>query len=136
MFSRMARRCTSLDAGAVRPAAEVLEGQRIEPAHRLLLQFDPERPDHLMAELTAGRVADRVLAGFEMAHGAHDVAEADAAALPRQPVAAAGAWGSSDNGLAHRLLQHRFLGAGRGGFTFGDLGLGERDGDALSGSVW
>ncbi len=99
-FCRMARRRTSLDPGAMRPAAEVLEGQRVEPAHRLFLQFDPERPDHLMAELTAGRVADRVLAGFEMAHGAHDVAEADAAPLPRQAIAAAGAADSPEDALA------------------------------------
>src|SRR5262249_16053889 len=77
------------DAGAVRAAAQLLEGQRVEPPHHLLLQLHPQRPHDLMAESTAGRVADRILGGFEPAHRTHDVTEADPPALARQTIAAA-----------------------------------------------
>src|SRR5207253_10601341 len=91
----------------MRPGAKVFEGQRVEPAHRLVLQFEPERADDLMTERAAGGIADRVFAGFEMAHRAHDVAEADAAALLRQAIAAARPADPDEDALAHQFLQHR-----------------------------
>src|SRR6266446_9139609 len=77
------------DAGAMRAAAQLLEGQRVEPPHHLFLQLHPERPHDLMAKGAAGGVADRILGGFEPAHRANDVTEADTAPLARQTIAAA-----------------------------------------------
>src|SRR5229473_6799330 len=125
----------ALDPGAVRSGAEVFQGQRVEPAHRLVLQFEPERPDHLMPEGAAGRVADRVLAGFELAYRAHDVAEADAAALPGQAIAAARAADPNEDLLAHQLLQHRFEITARDAFALGDLGRTDRGGAPVIGDV-
>src|SRR5579864_1583096 len=94
----------AFDPGAMGPAAELFERQRIEAGHRLRLQFEPQRPHHLMTEGAAGRVADRVFGGFEVAHGAHDVAEADAAALACKPIAAGGAADADEDAVAHQLL--------------------------------
>src|ERR1700736_4103247 len=71
------------DAGAVCAAAQLLEGQRVEPPHHLLLQLHPQRPHDLMAERAAGGVADRILGGFEPTHRANDVTEADPPPLAR-----------------------------------------------------
>src|SRR6266403_1220148 len=74
------------DAGAMRAAAQLLEGQRVEPPHHLFLQLHPERPHDLMAKGAAGGVADRILGGFEPAHRTNDVTEADPPPLgPRIP---------------------------------------------------
>src|SRR5580700_7318471 len=74
------------DPGAVRPGTEVFEAQRVEPAHRLVFEFEPERADHLMSERASRGVLYRILAGFQLAYRAHDIAEADPAALPRQAI--------------------------------------------------
>src|SRR5689334_18781833 len=97
-----------LDAGAVGAGAQLVKGQRVEPLHRLFLQFDPERPDDPVPEFAAGRIAHRVLAGFELAHRAHDVSEADPAALARETVATARAANADQHAVAHQLLQDRF----------------------------
>src|SRR5258706_443571 len=88
-----------------------------------------------MAERAPRRIADRVLAGFEVAHGAHDVAEADAAALPRQPIAAARPADADEDTFAHQLLQHRFEIAPRDAFALGDLDRAHRRGAAVIGDV-
>src|SRR5206468_11961429 len=83
------RGAAARDPGAVGPGAELVESQRVEPAHRLVLQFEPERPHHPVAEGAARRAGDRIVAGFEAAHDPYDVAEADPMSFARQPIAAA-----------------------------------------------
>src|SRR5438132_5675272 len=123
------------DPGAVRPGTKIFEGQRVEPAHRLFLQFEPERPDHLVPERAARRVADRVLPGFELAHRAHDIAEADSAALARQAIATARAADANKDLLAHQLLEHRLEIAPRDAFALGDLGRTDRRRTPVIGDV-
>src|SRR6185295_7251954 len=82
-----------------------------------------------MAEGAPRWIADRVFAGFEVTQGAHDIAEADAATLPGQAVAAAGPADADKDALAHQLLQHRFEIAPRDAFALGDLDRTDR-GDA------
>src|SRR5216684_4477939 len=123
------------DPGAVRSGAEVFQGQRVEPAHRLFLQFEPERPDHLMPERASRRVADRVLAGFELAYRAHDIAEADAAALAGLAIAAARTADPDEDLLAHQFLQHRFEITARDALALGDLGRTDRGGAPVIGDV-
>src|SRR5258708_15923649 len=74
-----------------------------------------------MAERAAGWIADRVLGGAEFAHRAHDVANADPAALARQPVAAARAANTDQDAVPHQLLQYRFQIAARDALALGDV---------------
>src|ERR1051326_792560 len=67
----------TLDAGATRSRAEILQRHAVQLTHRLFLQFEPERPHDLMSEGAAGRVADRILGGFQPAPDPHDGADAD-----------------------------------------------------------
>src|SRR5689334_11628668 len=83
------RRVLAGDAGLVGAVAQILDGDAVEALHDLVLQLEPERPHHLAAELGAALALDRVLAALERAHDADDLADADAAALARQAVAAA-----------------------------------------------
>src|SRR3954466_2862865 len=53
------------DPGLVRAKAQLLDGDRVEAPHHLILELQPERPDHLVAELGAGGIGDRVVRGFE-----------------------------------------------------------------------
>src|ERR1700757_3607009 len=110
------------DTGAVCTAAQLLEGQRVEPPHHLLLQLHPQRPHDLMAKRAAGGVADRILGGFEPAHRTNDVAEANPPPLARQSIAAARAADSEKDLVPHQLLQHRFEITARYPFTVGNLG--------------
>src|SRR6185437_15797918 len=77
------------DAGAEGAQAKILDGDGVELRHQRILQLLPERPHHLVAELGARRIGDRVLAALELADDADDLAEGDAAPLARQPIAAA-----------------------------------------------
>src|SRR6266567_3930074 len=88
-----------------------------------------------MPKRASRRVADRVLAGFELSHRAHNVAEADAAAFPGQTIAAAWAADPNEDLLAHQLLQHRFEIAARDAFALGDLGRTNRGGAPVIGDV-
>src|SRR5882762_3913677 len=65
------------DAGAIGAQAEIFDGDRVELLHQRFLQLLPERPDHLVAELGAGRVADRVLGILQLADDADDLAQSD-----------------------------------------------------------
>src|SRR5579883_3190222 len=95
------------DAGAMGARAEILDGQGVEPAHRLFLQFEPHRSHDLVAEHAAGRIADRIFGGLKPAHDADDLAKADAPPLAGEPIAAARTADADKNAVPHQLLQHR-----------------------------
>ncbi len=108
---------------------KLIEGQRVEPPHHLLLEFEPQRAHDLMTERAAGRVGDRVLRGLEPPQRAHDVAEADAPPLAGQPIAAARAADPDKDLVPHQLLQHRLEVAAGNALARGDLGRTHRRGD-------
>src|SRR6059036_2179226 len=88
-----------------------------------------------MSERAAGGIRDRVLAGFEPAHRAHDVAEADAPTLARQAIAATRAADADEDALAHQLLQHRLEIAAGDALALGDLDRTDRRSAAVIGDV-
>src|SRR5258708_4750569 len=98
---------SACDAGAMRAAAQLLQGQRAQPPHHLLLQVHPERPHALRARGGAGGVADRILGGFEPAHRTNDVTEADPPPLACQTIAAARASDPEKDLVPDQFLQHR-----------------------------
>src|SRR5262249_709707 len=114
------------DAGAVCAAAELFEGQRVEPLHHLLFEAEPHRAEEprgagdLVAEGATGRVIDRVLGGFELPHGAHDIAETDPPPLARQAIAAARAADPEQDFAPNQLLQHRLEIAAWDSLALGD----------------
>ena len=69
------------------------------------------------------------------AHGAHDIAEADAAPLARQAIAAARAADADQDAVPHQLLQNRFEIAARDALALGDLGRAHRRPAAIIGDV-
>src|SRR5438270_3415853 len=77
------------DAGAEGAQAKILDGDPLELLHHRILQLLPEGSHHLVAELSAGGIGDRILAGLEIADDADDLAERDAPPLACQPIAAA-----------------------------------------------
>src|SRR5437764_10856852 len=101
---------------------EILQGQRVEPFHHLLLEIEPQRADDLMTERAAGRVGDRIFRGLEPAQRTHDVAEADAPALAGEPIAAAGASDPEKDLVPHQLLQYRLQIAARNPLALGNFG--------------
>src|SRR5205814_8441781 len=110
------------NAGPVRATTEILQGQRVEPLHHLLLQIEPQRAHDLMAERAARRVGNRIFRGLEPAQRAHDVAEADAPPLAGETIAAARAANPKQDLVADQLLQHRLEVAARNALTLGYLG--------------
>src|SRR6266481_604152 len=74
------------DTGALCAAAQLLEGQRVEPPHHLLLQLHPHRTHDLMAKRAPGGVTDRILGGVGPAHRTKNVTEADPPPLARQTI--------------------------------------------------
>src|SRR5262249_31547863 len=73
----------------------------------LLLELEPYRSYDLMPKDAAGRVADRVLRGFERTDRTYNVAEADTPSLARQAVAAGWAADPKQDLVPHQLLQYR-----------------------------
>src|SRR6516165_9875232 len=123
------------DAGAVRAAAQLLKTQCVKPPHHLLLELEPYRPHDLMPERTAGRVADRILRGLELAYRADDVAEADSPPLTRQSIAAARPADPEQDLLPHQFLQHRLEITARDPFALGNLGRPHRHLATVVGNV-
>src|SRR5437870_12738195 len=74
-----------------------------------------------MAESTAGRVADRILGGFESAHGPHDITETDPPPLARQTIAAARTADPEWDLVPDQPLRHRLDGATLQSFTLDNL---------------
>jgi hypothetical protein len=110
------------DPGTVCAAAQLLEGQRIEPPHHLLLELEPHRPHDLMPKCAAGRVADRILGGFEPADRTDNIAEADPPPLACKAIATARAADSEQDLVPYQLLQHWFEITARDPFALGYLG--------------
>src|SRR3990172_9390509 len=79
----------ALDAGLVGPAAQVVDGKRVEPLHQSVLQFPPQRPHHRLAELRRRRIVDQIVVRFHRSHHAYDAADGDASALAGEAISAA-----------------------------------------------
>src|SRR6185437_6146536 len=126
---------TAGDAGGMGAAAQLVERQPVEAVHRLVLQLAPQGAHDLMAQRAAGGVIDRVVAGFELAHRAHDVAEADPPPLARQAIAAARPAYADEDAVAHQFLQHRLEIAARDALPRGDFRRAHRHGAAVIGDV-
>src|ERR1700730_9440775 len=114
------------DAGAMRAAAQLLEGQRVEPPHHLLLQLHPQWSHDLMAKRAAGGAADRILGGFEPAQRTNDITEADFPPLACQTIAAARASDPEEDLVSDQFLQHRLEVAARCSFPLRNLGRAHR----------
>src|SRR5271166_1936124 len=88
-----------------------------------------------MAKRAASRIRDRVFCGFQSAHRAHDIAEADAAAFPRQAIAAGWATNADQDPVAHQFLQNRLEVAARDTLTRRDFRRTNWDGATIIGNV-
>ena len=104
------------------PAAEIVQGQRVEPLHHLLLKIEPQGADDLMAERAPGRVADWILRGFESSYRADDVTETYSSPFTGETIAAARTADSEKDLVPDPLLQHRFEVAARDPLALGYLG--------------
>src|SRR6185312_12451494 len=93
-------------AGAMGAETQILDGDAVEAAHDFLLQLEPQGPHDLAPELGAGLLLKRVLAAFERAHHARDLADADAPPFAREAIAAARPAHAGEHASPHELLQH------------------------------
>src|SRR5579862_4579865 len=77
------------DAALEGARAEIVDRDRVETLHDLLLQVAPHRADHALAELGGGERFLLFLGRFQRAHHPDDLADRNAPPLARQPIAAA-----------------------------------------------
>src|ERR1043166_6414789 len=105
-YREISRGCAdAIHAALARPAAEILDGPRVEPRHPFLLQgLDQGRYD-AGAKIGArlGFFAIRVLHALRHPH---DIADRNAPPLARQAIAAARPAHALQDSGAHQLLHH------------------------------
>src|SRR5580704_16225459 len=88
-----------------------------------------------MTERAAAFRLDRIFDGFEFAHGAHDIADADPPPLARQAIAAARPPDPDQHLAAHQLLQYGLQVAARNALARRDLSRPHRRGATVIGDI-
>src|SRR5258706_5944595 len=123
----------AVKTSGARALANILDGDFVELLHHLFLQRCDQRHHNPAAKLGT---AIEILLVFVQAHGdAHDIAHADAPALPRKAIAAARAADALQNSGANKLLHDLFEVALRHTLARGDLFGLHRFGPCVVGNV-
>jgi hypothetical protein len=116
-----------------RPLAKILNRNRIQPCHQLVLQGDDKGRDDAHAQVGPRCVFFLVI--FDAFRHPHHIAHRNATAFARQPIAAARAAHALENSGADKLLHHLFEIALRHALSGGDLLGLYRLGPGIEGDV-